>query len=307
VKNLRLYVEVGRRRSFSDAAQTLGLTQSAASQRVRELEKRLDVQLIDRSMRPLGLTSAGELFLRGAQDLLARYDQLQLRVTQAGTQLDGQVRVMAIYSAGIALLSHVKVAFGRAYPDVNIELEYGHPVEVCNHVRERQCDVGIVSYPGHWRDVEVIALRDEVMGVVCAPDHALARLDRVNAVDLGQWDMIGYEPSLPVARQIKRYLRDAAASPHCSAVFDNVDTIKAAVAETAQFAILPVRTAALEQSAGTLAVIDLSPQLVRPLGIIRRKHKGNGGTITDAAGAFVDFLLKHAGPDANLQPVVAAH
>ncbi|MCC7205272.1 MAG: LysR family transcriptional regulator, partial [Phycisphaeraceae bacterium] len=64
MQSLRLFCDVAGHRSFSLAAKKHGITQSAVSQRVGQLEKRLGVTLLDRSVRPLALTPAGELFLR---------------------------------------------------------------------------------------------------------------------------------------------------------------------------------------------------------------------------------------------------
>ena len=81
---LRLLVDVARLRSFSQAAEVHGITQSAASQRVSHLEKHLGVVLLDRSRRPLGLTDAGRVYLEGATDVLDRLDRLHGRVAAIG-------------------------------------------------------------------------------------------------------------------------------------------------------------------------------------------------------------------------------
>ena len=78
---LRIFCDVAKYHSFSQAAQEHGITQSAASQRVGQLEKKLGVKLINRSVRPLVLTAAGEEYLHGCQELLGRYDLLERRVS----------------------------------------------------------------------------------------------------------------------------------------------------------------------------------------------------------------------------------
>ena len=96
-------------------------------------------------------------------------------------------------------------------------------------------------------------------------------------------------------------LRDAGAQPTVTSEFDNIDTVKAAVAVTNQFAILPKRTAMRDVKAGTLAVIELEPELSRPIGIIYRKRRASGGSVfTPAAQAFADYLIEHAGPSVDL-------
>jgi DNA-binding transcriptional LysR family regulator len=82
-------------------------------------------------------------------------------------------------------------------------------------------------------------------------------------------------------------------------VFDNIDTLKNAVAVTDQVAIVPKRTAMREAAAGTLAVVDLVPRLRRPLGIIHRRRSGAVQVLPPAVQSFVDVLLERAGPDVD--------
>ena len=298
--DLRLLCDVAKHQSFSQAAAVHGFTQSAASQRIGHLEKRLGVTLIDRSVRPLELTPAGTIFLEGCTDLLERYDRLTQKVAQFNQEMKGAIRVDAIYSAGIDLLHQIKEAYEPLHPGVEIMLEYKHPDEVYEAVRERRCDIGILSYPRRWRDVQVIPLRDEPMVVVCSPSHFLTQRHQVHADDLSGLSMVTFEPSLPAGRHIKQYLKEHDASPKIAGVFDNIDTIKAAVAVTSHVAILPRRTVRREETASTLAVVDLHPPLARPMGVIHRKTHGHQGSgLSPLIQSFVDLLLQHAGPDAD--------
>ena len=301
---LRIFCAVARHSSFSLAAAEHGITQSAASQRVSQLEKKLGVPLLDRSVRPLGLTAAGKQFLDGSQDLLERYDRLQRNVSQL-RRLDGQVRVDAIYSAGIDLLKHLRERFVAAHGDVSVTINYKRPDAVYDEVRQGRCDIGILSYPQRWRDVSVIPLRDERMAIVCPPDHPLAQHSQVHVARLSDLLMVAFEPEMPVGRRIRKYLRAHNVVPEVVNVFDNIDTIKSAVAVTSEdgsvgvAAILPRRTVLREVSARTLAVVELEPKLVRPMGIIHARRGGKGQAFTPVVRAFVDFLLEHAGPNVD--------
>lgn len=298
--SLRLYCDVATCRSFSLAAAKHGITQSAASQRVHQLEKRLGVTLIDRSVRPLALTPAGEAFLRGCRDLVSRYERLETLVSQLKPEPAGEVVVDAIYSAGIDLLNQVKEAFEAQVPRVHVTVAYRRPEEVYKAVREQRCDIGILSYPQRWREVGVVPLRNERMAVVCGPAHPLARRAGVHASELGAFPMVTFEASLPAGRHIRRYLRSHGVTPTITNVFDNVDTLKSAVAVTDQISILPRRTVQREVTAGTLHVLELTPELVRPIGIIYHRRRWTGGRFNPAVQAFVDFVLQSAGPNVDL-------
>lgn len=292
---LSLFCDVARHQSFSQAASEHGITQSAASQRVGQLEKRLDTRLLDRSVRPLELTEAGRVVLREGLDLLERSEKLRLRVARLQGPAQGIVRVDAIYSAGIDLLSRVKDAYEKGHGSGKMALEYRRPDEVYDAVKHERCDLGIISYPQRWRDVEVIPLRDEPMVVICAPDHSLAQHHDVHVSALNHLPMIAFEPSLPVARHVRTYFREHSVNPEVTNVFDNIDTIKSAVAVTGGLAIVPKRTVLREVEAGGLTAIDLNPRLSRPMGVISRRRGGRAFRAT--VQEFIDLLLEHAGPD----------
>lgn len=300
METLRLFCDVARFQSFSQAAGEHGLTQSAVSQRIGALEQKLGAKLIDRSVRPLALTSAGAVFYAEARELVERFDLLTQRIGQMRGGPSGHLQIEAIYSAGIDLLNHIEEAFEAAFPQVKVDIHYKRPDEVYDAVRQERCDLGILSYPQRWPDVGVIPLRDERMVVVCHCDHELAERDMLEPADLETIPMIAFESTLPVARRIRRYLRENHAAPRVLNEFDNIDTIKNAVEVTDAFAILPRRTVLAQVSNGQLAMVPLTPPLTRPLGIIYHRRKGAPRQFTPAVQAFVDFLLRHAGPQTDL-------
>src|SRR5882724_8890573 len=99
--SLKVFCDVVRQRSFSQAARTNDVTQSAVSQIVLQLEKRMSVKLIDRSTRPLQLTPLGLTYYEGCKNLLEQYDELEARIQSAQVKITGNVTIAAIYSVGL--------------------------------------------------------------------------------------------------------------------------------------------------------------------------------------------------------------
>src|SRR5438270_10948037 len=101
-ESLKVFCDVARHRSFSQAALTNHVTQSAASQIVLQLEKRMGVRLVDRSTRPLQLTVPGRRYYEGCKGLVEQYLELEASVREANHELAVTVQVAAIYSVGLS-------------------------------------------------------------------------------------------------------------------------------------------------------------------------------------------------------------
>lgn len=306
MQTVRLFVEVARCRSFSKAAELFGISQSAASQRIGQLERRLGVQLIDRSVRPFELTQAGELYLVGATDALNRFDRMEREVCSLGAsedRMDGAVRVAAIYSAGIDLLSQLVERFVADRPEVKVHLTYLKPDQAYQSVLDQQADFGIVSFPDRFAKVCVEPLREEAMAVVCRPAHQLAGRKSVAVNELEGLSMAGFDADLPIARHMQRYFKQHGSSPRISDRFDNMDTLKSAVAVTDRFAVLPVRCVQHEMESGSLRVVRLTPRLTRPMGVITRSGVSE---LLAAPRAFLDELMREAGPTSGEPPADAS-
>src|SRR2546428_156634 len=90
-ESLKLFCDVARQRSFSQAAQANHVSQSAVSQIVLQLEKRLGVRLIDRSTRPLQLTGEGQLYYDGCKGLVEQYMEVEAAVRNTQARLAATV------------------------------------------------------------------------------------------------------------------------------------------------------------------------------------------------------------------------
>jgi len=283
---IQLFCDVAQHRSVSRAAEVHGVTQSAVSQRIMALEKELDVQLIDRSKRPLQLTGPGETYYQGCRQILDQYAQLIRRMTHPNSSTRGKVRVAAIYSAGIEFLNHAADAFEAQYPRVHIEVKYHQPDDVYDKVRSDQVDIGILSYPQRWRDLAALPLREEEMAVVCRAGHTLSAQQSISASELADHELVLFDSSLPIGRRIMTYLREHNVQPQVAHTFDNIDTVKVYLQHSDEVAILPDRTVQREVADGTLVAVSLRPLLVRPVAVVHNRQR----QLTPVTQEFIEFL-----------------
>jgi DNA-binding transcriptional LysR family regulator len=288
---LRLYCDIVRLRSFSRGATANGISQSAASQAIQQLESELDVALVDRSRRPLQATEQGRRFYEACRELLQGFDKARAELLASRERVDGTVRVAAIYSVGLQDMSRHMQPFMSAHPHARVLLECLHPHKVVEAVLNDEADLGILSYPSGTRALEVIPLRAEPMVLVAHPTHRLARRRSMTLEDLAGEKFVAFDHTLAIRKAIDRALKQGNVKVEVVMEFDNVETIKQAIGINAGVSILPRPTVLKEIGMRTLVALPLAlPGLVRPVGIIHRR----GRRLSPVVARFIEQLQKPA-------------
>ena len=137
-RQLQAFCEVVERKSFSQAAERLGVTQPAVSLQVRSLEKRLGTQLLDRSGRRVEPTEAGLQLYRGAQRLLQLEEEIVAELAQEATgELDGTFEIGASTGPGGVVLSQLLCQFADAHPQLHVALSVFDTQTVVERVADR--------------------------------------------------------------------------------------------------------------------------------------------------------------------------
>jgi LysR family transcriptional regulator, transcriptional activator of the cysJI operon len=291
--NLKLFKDIAQTRSISRGAALNGVSQSAASQHLQELERQLDATLLDRSTRPLIITEAGRLYLDFCKDVLRRHEDFHAALDRFKHQVEGTVRVASIYSAGLSEMSELEQSFSYQYPEAKLQVEYLRPEKVYEAVLADRVDLGLVSYPEGNREVTVIPWRREEMVVVTSVHHPLAGMTSVRPGDLTGVEFVGFDEELPIQQAVKRFFEENGVQVKTMMHFDNLQMIKEAVMHKVGVSIMPVRVLQTELTQGRLAAIPITnTPLFRPLGIIHRKKK----RFNRAAQAFLDMLQQNPAP-----------
>lgn len=295
-ENLKLFRDIAQTHSFSRGASMNSISQSAASQHVQELERSLGVELLDRSTRPLVVTPAGRLYGEFCRDILRRKEDFEAALQRMRQEVEGTLRVAAIYSVGLSEMVSLEKEFARRQPEAKLEVQYLRPERIYEAVLAGEVDLGLISYPESRRDITVIPWRREEMVLAVSPEHALAtRADAVPPGELNGADFISFDEELPIRRHMDRFLKEHGVEVNVALHFDNVQMIKEAVTHRVGVSIMPARIMKEEVQQGRLAAVRLADAtLFRPLGIIHRKKK----RFHRVAQAFLDLLREGSGPEA---------
>ena len=169
--DLRVFVRVMDRGSFSSAAKYLGLTPSAVSKLVSRLEDRLGVRLLERSTRRLALTPEGETFLARARRIVADIDEAEAEVMQARGAPRGKLRINSGTAFGLHQLAPALADFLARYPDIDLELSI---TDRLVDLIEEQADIAVRS--GHIPEGPFVQRKiAELQRVICAAPSYLKR------------------------------------------------------------------------------------------------------------------------------------
>jgi DNA-binding transcriptional LysR family regulator len=174
-RQLVAFCAVVERRSFSQAAERLGVTQPAVSLQVRALEKRLGTQLLDRSGRRVEPTEAGLRLYRGAQRLLALEEQLVAEVGGEGESvLAGTFQIGASTGPGGIVLAQLLCEFQGRNPELHISLSVFDTQTVVEHVADRELELGVVGAARRHRGVVFEPFFHDEVILACPPGHKFA-------------------------------------------------------------------------------------------------------------------------------------
>jgi DNA-binding transcriptional LysR family regulator len=198
LRQLEYFAAVARHRHFRRAAEDLYVTQSAVSQQVRRLEAELGLALLRRTPRGVEVTTAGEELLARAEAILADVAGARAAMDEHAGALRGGARAAA--TTGDALrLAPALARFGAEHPGVRIALRQGAPGEVTELVLKGSVDVAVAALPaaaagGLGDELEAVALADEPLVLLVAPDDPLAGATGVKLWDVRDRSFVLAEP-----------------------------------------------------------------------------------------------------------------
>jgi len=287
-RQLAAFCAVVERRSFSQAAERLGVTQPAVSLQVRALEKRLGTQLLDRSGRRVEPTEAGMRLYRGAQRMLAFEEQLLEELGEPEGPLRGTLEIGASTGPAAIVLPLLLCEFQRDNPDLRVELSVSDTQSVVELVAERRLELGIVGAARRHRSVAFEPFfRDEVI-LVTPPGHPFAG-KTIEVDELSQGPLIVMQQGAGVRQMVEdelrksgRRLRDLEAPLELGLQ----ESVRSAVQAGYGVSFISRRAVESDLAAGTLAEARVRGlDLAREIWIARAA--GRAGS--SAAQAFVAF------------------
>ncbi|MCU7921070.1 MAG: LysR family transcriptional regulator [Candidatus Thiodiazotropha sp. (ex Dulcina madagascariensis)] len=281
---LRAFVQVAREGSFSQAAESLYLTQPAISKRVAGLENELAVRLFDRVGRQVLLTEAGRQLLPRAEHIIHELTDIRRELSNLSGRIAGRLAMGTSHHIGLHRLPAILRSFTDRYPEVELDIRFMESEKACQSVEHGELELAVVTLPLEPAEplhTDVVWM--DPLTVVVGLDHPLANRRQVPLSEL-----VTHPAVLPSRGTYTRALLEQCVSRYqqqvnCSLSTDYLETLKMMASIGLGWSLLP--EILLDKQLKPLKVPELG--LSRSLGMVTHRKR----TLSNAARAMREQLL----------------
>ncbi|MGZ9811109.1 LysR family transcriptional regulator [Pseudoroseicyclus sp. H15] len=236
LRTIRAIHETG---GLARAADQLGMTQSALSHQIKNIEDQAGVELFVRRSKPLKLSSAGMKLLAAAEDILPRMAALETEFAGLQAGKAGRMHIAIECHACFEWLLPVLEKFRKAWPDVDVDIRPGLAFDALPALRREEVDLVVSSDPEALPGVEFAPLFDYAPVFICASSHPLAAKPFVEAEDFRGETLITYPVERPRLDIFSQLLTPARVEPGAVRQVELTAVILLLVASGRGVAVLP--------------------------------------------------------------------
>jgi DNA-binding transcriptional LysR family regulator len=188
VLGIQAFVAIADSRTFSEAAHSLHITQTALTRRLQTLEAFLGVKLVERTTRSSALSSTGRDFLPQARRLVGELGAALQEIRESGKAQRGDVTIACVPTMGVHYLPRIIQAYAAAHPDNRIRILDHASSTVVAAVLRREAEFGIAIAGPNREELTSLPLLEDRFVLICRRDHALAQRKRL------RWDQLAGHP-----------------------------------------------------------------------------------------------------------------
>lgn len=179
ILGVQAFVAIADKGSFQNAADSLHVTQTAITQRLRKLEDFLGVMLVERTTRSIALSLIGRDFLPQARRLLEELGDALLEIRETGKAERGDVSIACVPTVGVQYLPRIMQEYSARYPNNRIKILDHASSAVADAVLRREAEFGINIAGAHHPELMTMPLLEDQYVLICHEDHPLAKRKRV--------------------------------------------------------------------------------------------------------------------------------
>lgn len=288
LRQLEMFRAVAENLSFTLGGQELNVAQSAVSRKVRLLERELGQDLFKRVNKRIFLTPAGETMMRYASRVFQELRNAVLEIEDLSQMKRGTIKIGSGMTACMYVLPPVIEEFQNRFPLVNIQVVTASTEVLVPQIRDGQIDLGVLTLPIGFSDLEVTPLAKEEMVLAVSPrNRRFARRSSIEAAELGAHPMIVFSRGTSTRSLMDNYFERIGISPKIAMESENVATIKPLVRINLGVALLPLRSVVAEARHGELHYVRVRDwKLFRETGLVRQRSVYKPNALTELIALF---------------------
>lgn len=259
---LELLIEVAESGSLGRAAARLGISQPSASARMRTLERRLGLRLLDRSTAGSRLTPAGAVVTDWARTVVEQAQALVEGAAALRSRQDHRLRVAASLTIAEELVPGWPVTLRASAPDAHVALTVTNSRGVVEALRRQECDLGFIEGPWVPDDLHRSAVGRDRLAVVVAPGHPWTRRrSPLGGRELADTPLLLREPGSGTRETLQKALRkyDGIAVPVLE--LGSTAPLRSAAARGVAPAVLSTLAVREDVDNGRLVEVEVDPAL----------------------------------------------
>jgi DNA-binding transcriptional LysR family regulator len=282
VKQLRVFEATARLGRLSAAADEQAMSQSAASQSLKELESTLNYPLFQRVGRELMITEAGRDMLPKVNQILHLIDSLH--ISGDGT-ISGPLRIAASVTIASYLLPRLLAEFIQHYPEAIPDVKIENTQQVIATLEKGQAHVGLIEGPAQHRQLQITSWHEDKLEVFCHISHPLAQTGQISLKQIEQQRWILREDGSGTRRIFDSAMQTMNIQPHVAFALNRQEAIKQSVKAGLGVGCLSQLSIVEEIKAGSLVVLNSPLELTRRFSLVTQPAHNN--KLTEA---FIEFI-----------------
>ncbi|HEX2888650.1 LysR family transcriptional regulator [Vineibacter terrae] len=249
LRQLRYFVAIAERGSFSAAASALNVAQSALSRHIKALEQEMGGLLFERGRHGIAISESGKILLDRARYMLGEIDNIRAEVSLENREPGGTVRLAAPSTLADILFAPLAQHVARRFPRVRVQFSEGLTEELCGRVLRGALDLALVTTPQRNEHLDYVELFTEGVHLIGAPDDPRMRARSFTPGAVATLPLI-----LPLSEVGRELLPER---PACAFRVDNMIPLKQMVMAGLGYGFLPYSGIHQELAAGTLAAVEI--------------------------------------------------
>jgi len=239
VRQLEMFRAVVESGSFTAASLRLHVSQSAISRQLKLLEEELGTLVLERTGRGVNVTPEGQILLSAANRIWRDIQEVVAQIADTQKLQRGLVSLGGGMTVCLHILPKLLKKFRTLYKNVDLRITTGSADQLLDSLRSHDVDLLLLTLPIVGVDLEVVPVLREEMVVITSRNHVLTRAHKCDARTLARYPLILFERGSNTRKVIDKFFLSQQAAMNVVMETENVEIIKAMVANGVGVTILP--------------------------------------------------------------------